>query len=245
MSDVSGRFVLTPSGEGGFVAYDPVTKTVSQGDNKDEATRNLSEAVELFCEGDGLRGPVNQQFDQDTIKDFAQFEREAALSARNVLLDEHSASFRWLMASLLAVNGGGLITFRESDLPLDGFGIIAAACFYVGMGAAFLIAMFGQRASQAMLSPVSEMVSFWNLASATGDFEETEYDKILYKVNAVGPIGTGSRVAGYTSFLAFTLGLASMLMAQHQIDQKKVKTTESKSEVGSTTKSAHAGKNDR
>ena len=44
------RFVLTLSDQGGFVAYDPATGTVSQGETKDEATKNLLEAVELFHE---------------------------------------------------------------------------------------------------------------------------------------------------------------------------------------------------
>jgi predicted RNase H-like HicB family nuclease len=40
--------VLTPAEEGGFVALNPETGTVSQGDSIEEAVANLREAVELY-----------------------------------------------------------------------------------------------------------------------------------------------------------------------------------------------------
>jgi predicted RNase H-like HicB family nuclease len=42
--------VLTPAEEGGFVALNPETGTVSQGDSIEEAVANLREAVELYLE---------------------------------------------------------------------------------------------------------------------------------------------------------------------------------------------------
>lgn len=42
--------VLTPAEEGGYVALNPETGTVSQGDTIEEAIANLREAVELFLE---------------------------------------------------------------------------------------------------------------------------------------------------------------------------------------------------
>ena len=42
--------VLTPAGEGGFVAYNPETGTASQGESIEEAVANLREAVELYLD---------------------------------------------------------------------------------------------------------------------------------------------------------------------------------------------------
>ena len=42
--------VLTPANEGGFVALNPETGTVSQGDTIEAAIANLREAVELYLE---------------------------------------------------------------------------------------------------------------------------------------------------------------------------------------------------
>ena len=42
--------VLTPSEDGGFVAYNPDTGTTTQGDTLGEALANLREAVELYLE---------------------------------------------------------------------------------------------------------------------------------------------------------------------------------------------------
>jgi predicted RNase H-like HicB family nuclease len=42
--------VLNPAEEGGFVALNPETGTVSQGDSIEQAIANLREAVELYLE---------------------------------------------------------------------------------------------------------------------------------------------------------------------------------------------------
>lgn len=42
--------VLSPAAEGGYVAYNPETGTVSQGDDVADALANLREAVELYLE---------------------------------------------------------------------------------------------------------------------------------------------------------------------------------------------------
>ncbi|MEO6064107.1 MAG: type II toxin-antitoxin system HicB family antitoxin [Thermoflexales bacterium] len=42
--------VLTPALEGGFVALNPETGTVSQGETVEEALANLREATELYLE---------------------------------------------------------------------------------------------------------------------------------------------------------------------------------------------------
>lgn len=42
--------VLNPAEDGGFVALNPETGTVSQGDTVEEAIANLREAVELYLE---------------------------------------------------------------------------------------------------------------------------------------------------------------------------------------------------
>ena len=42
--------VLTPAEEGGYVAHNPETGTMSQGETIEEAIANLREAVELYLE---------------------------------------------------------------------------------------------------------------------------------------------------------------------------------------------------
>ena len=42
--------VLTPAEEGGFIALNPETGTITQGETVEEAVKNLKEATELFLE---------------------------------------------------------------------------------------------------------------------------------------------------------------------------------------------------
>lgn len=47
--------VLTPAEEGGYIAFNPETRTTTDGDTIEEALANLKEAVELYLEVAPLR----------------------------------------------------------------------------------------------------------------------------------------------------------------------------------------------
>lgn len=51
--------VLNPAEEGGYVAFNPETGTITQGETVEEALANLKEAVELYLEDEDitLSGP--------------------------------------------------------------------------------------------------------------------------------------------------------------------------------------------
>jgi predicted RNase H-like HicB family nuclease len=46
--------VLTPAEEGGYIAYNPETRTTTQGETVEEALAMLKEAVELYLEDEDL-----------------------------------------------------------------------------------------------------------------------------------------------------------------------------------------------
>ncbi|MEK6372926.1 MAG: type II toxin-antitoxin system HicB family antitoxin [Acidobacteriota bacterium] len=51
------KIVLEPSDEGGYTAYVPALPgCISEGDDRDEAMKNIREAIELYLE------PVDQDF---------------------------------------------------------------------------------------------------------------------------------------------------------------------------------------
>lgn len=55
--------------------------------------------------------------DED-VRSIARLELSAASDLRNRLMDEHAASFRWLIATLFAANGGALIALVGlEDVP--------------------------------------------------------------------------------------------------------------------------------
>ena len=57
------KIVLEPSDEGGFTAYVPTLPgCISEGDSRDEALRNIREAIELYLEPveDDLAGSAGE-----------------------------------------------------------------------------------------------------------------------------------------------------------------------------------------
>jgi len=147
----------------------------------------------------------------DEIRAIAAREVESGISAKQTILEEHSASFKWLMASMLAINAGGLVKCADVVGIPSSWRLVAAISFLVGVLAALAIAWLGQRAARAMLTPLGEMIAFWTLVSATARFDETEHKKLLANVQASVASGQKSRWAGWLSTIAFAVGVISLL----------------------------------
>jgi hypothetical protein len=148
-------------------------------------------------------------FDDETVRQIAATELAASISAKQVLLEEHSASFRWLMASMLAINGGGLLALNDSAAIGVYWKAAATFSFYVGILAALAIAWLGQIATRRMLVPLAELIGFWSLVSSTSYFDQTDHAAIIKKVEASMKASYFSRWAGWLSVLAFSAGLAT------------------------------------
>jgi len=148
--------------------------------------------------------------DETDVKAIAMHELDAAKSSRQALLEEHSASFKWLMASMLALNSGGL--FALSDMAdIEGAHRAASAImFVIGILCALAIAWLGQISARKMLEPLSEMTSFWIVAAASGQFNEDEHSRIGSEIQSVIDKSKKARYCGWVSVVAFVLGVGSI-----------------------------------
>ncbi len=63
--------VLTHAEEGGYVAFNPETGTSTQGETVEDALANLTEAVELYLEGDPIKSLGAPLVTTVTVKDHA------------------------------------------------------------------------------------------------------------------------------------------------------------------------------
>jgi hypothetical protein len=148
----------------------------------------------------------------DEIRKIGELEFQAANSGRNSLLEEHSSSFKWLMASLLAINGGGLLGLKDIDESLSVMGLIAGGFFYLGIAGALLVAWLGQRSARALLEPLSELTGFWKAVSVTGYFAEDDHKAILERMKTSIGQAKYPAWAGWVSFASFSLGLLTLGM---------------------------------
>jgi hypothetical protein len=142
------------------------------------------------------------------------------------------------MASLLAVNGAGLLGIK--DLPLTVWSAVSAGSFYIGIAGSLLIAWFGQKAAQAMLAPLSELIGFWTITAVSGEFSADLHRQIIEKVEKSMTVGRRSGRAGWIAFLAFTAGIicAGVAVASGEMQKKVI----AKSVVSLTTPNATRAK---
>lgn len=141
------------------------------------------------------------------LRAMARHSAETSADGRKRILEEHSAAYRWLMASFLAVNGGGLIFLKDAKLESPTWLLASAIAFYVGIVGAFAIAWLGQRAARAAVEPMTELEVFWTMVSQTGIFDEEQFRTLTSKTAAVVSKSKLAPKAGWVSLAAFTVGL--------------------------------------
>lgn len=160
---------------------------------------------------------------QDSI---VEWNRKAALEEiellkvlRSTAWDEHTHSFRWLMASLLGINGAACLGILNlSIIPFD-HKLIAGGSFFVGILTALLVAVFGQHSVQKSLAPLQKQVGYWMTVAHDGERNEELESTLNDELKASARVGLGGRFAGWISALSFVVGAltAGAGMKQHEM----------------------------
>jgi hypothetical protein len=134
---------------------------------------------------------------------------ELLKDARYRIMDEHSHSFRWLMASLLLLNGSGcLAALGEDKIPLC-YKLAASATFLLGVISALLIAYFAQNALRIEISRISSAQAYWTGVLIDGEQDEDREKELAEDFNPNSSKRKRSdrwpRYAGFISTLCFVL----------------------------------------
>lgn len=139
------------------------------------------------------------------IRKLAAHELQHALESRRHVVEEHSSEFRWLLASLLAVNGGGLLFLKqelEQPTPLI---LASGLIFLVGIVFALLTGWQSQRANRAMIKPISLQTALWISVIETGEIQQDEYQRIEKEFQSAMKVARCTQILGWVSAVAFIL----------------------------------------
>jgi hypothetical protein len=159
---------------------------------------------------------LNERSETELAANIRQAEIQLQLvnSSNERLLEEHSAAFRWLMASFLAINGGGLLVVKDLGPPWNSSEMLAALSFYIGIVLALAIAWLGQRAARAALTPISKLSGFWSTVVATGEYDQEHHQEIISEFPKTLKKIRYAPLAGWGSLIAFSIGLGLIGWAQ-------------------------------
>lgn len=149
----------------------------------------------------------SEEIDPQLWQRTAEAELAAATHSRNALLEAHQDAYKWLVASLLAINGAGLLAVFNAAGLHDVGKIAAAAFFYLGIISSLLSSYLGQRANRLMIEPLSELMGYWITVAHDGDHVPERWEAINAKIQRAVRRSWAVQAAGWASAVCFSAGL--------------------------------------
>ncbi|HEY5721288.1 MAG TPA: hypothetical protein VIT45_03110 [Allosphingosinicella sp.] len=152
---------------------------------------------------------IHEEQDPQLWKRAAEAELAAASHSRNTLIEAHQDAYKWLLASLLAINGTGMLAIVNSSALSITAKIVAAVFFYAGIIASLLSSYLSQRASRALIVPFSELMAYWITVAHDGVHVPEMLNEIDLKVQRAVRKARPVEFAGWASVVCFSAGLAT------------------------------------
>lgn len=141
-------------------------------------------------------------------KQLARMQREIAISTKKIAMDEMSHASRWIMASVLAVNSGGLIACLSKLDGLSVAKIAAVSAFYFGLTLAVVAGWSLIRTNQKSLPFHSRMIAVWEMGAIDGNIDHEEIGQAARQFFEFAKKESGlADKLNKLSFVAFSVGL--------------------------------------
>jgi hypothetical protein len=126
---------------------------------------------------------------------------------RAISWEQHSHSFKWLMASLLVLNGGASLAILSAEnLPID-HRLWAGCAFVIGIVFALLVAVMGQRAIQSSFEPIQRYIGYWFTVAEDGERDEQAEANLAKELQGIKWKAKTSQGAGWLSAISFVVGV--------------------------------------
>ncbi|WP_324261586.1 hypothetical protein U4960_15935 [Altererythrobacter sp. H2] len=141
------------------------------------------------------------------IKEAAKEEIESLKFMRAVAWEQHSHSFKWLVGSLLALNGGGLLAIVQATGIALIERLFGGAAFALGIACALLVAVFAQHAIMASLMPLQRQIGYWMSVVDDGVRNEQFEAELASELGKSSRLEKLGRIGGWASAACFFVGL--------------------------------------
>ena len=145
----------------------------------------------------------------DDIRRLAEVNLNVILSLQNRLLDENSSAFRWILASLLTINGGAAIGSISTEFVTIQGKFCGGVAFSSGIFFALMLAYVTTFSVKATTQPLVALIDLWTTAAITGEVDPSDLEAKQAEVrSSVKPWSLISHLFGWLSFFSFAIGLA-------------------------------------
>lgn len=159
---------------------------------------------------------------QQIVKRLAAFEITASIESRSKMIDEHGSAFRWMVASLFALNGGSILSIFGSD----GFGapylFLSFWVFFAGIIFTFATVIMAQISDRKMIAQLHSWGLYWTRVSCTGVTDLQHEKEIKDKISDAENFGRQARVLGFFAMMAFVVGVLTAAVFQQKFELEKL-----------------------
>lgn len=136
----------------------------------------------------------------------AKYSAELAKVSHQKSIDEHNAAFRWLLASLFALNGGAIVAIINSSNAPKSLVHWPASLFFAGILAAFWMAIMAQNSDRRMIAAMAMWGAYWTEVSVTCEINPDRESEISRLVALGERFGRRGRQSGIISMALFGMG---------------------------------------
>lgn len=163
-----------------------------------------------------------------TVQSLAEFETASAIESRSKLIDEHNAAFRWMVASLFALNGGAIFSMLSGDR----FGLAPATpafwMFFGGIVSTFMTVILAQISDRLMIAQMHQWGLYWTMVRDTGTRDPQTEIEIKERIKRAEVLGRRSRYLAIFAMIWFMTGAfgAAVLKQKSEIERLKTETNE-------------------
>jgi hypothetical protein len=158
----------------------------------------------------------------DAVRNLARFEASAAVESRSKLIDEHNAAFRWIVASLFALNGGAILSiFGKGGIGINS-SLAAFWVFLAGIIAIFLTVIFAQISDRLMIAQLHRWGLYWTTVCITGARDENDEKQIKGEIANAESYGLTSRRFAFVAMLLFILGVLTTIALEQRADVDQI-----------------------
>jgi hypothetical protein len=174
----------------------------------------------------------------DAMRRLAAFEVTAAEESRAKLIDEHSAAFRWMIASLFALNGGAVLTIFGSEKLGVQPTLPAFWVFFAGIVATFLAVLFGQLSDRAMIAQMHKWGLYWTTVGALDERDDSQESSIKKHIQNAEGWGRWARIQAIFAMIFFVLGVLTAVVLQQESEIARLESAMDQSEADAARISA-------
>lgn len=146
------------------------------------------------------------------LKGAALEEKRVLDEIRQNLWSEHAQLFRWLTASLLAINSAAAFAILSAESLSPITKLISGGLFCLGILCSLLVGVLAQRSTQRVMPKIQEMVGYWIAVSIDGKRDEA-LEKVLLDQLQEKDLARVSMAFGWLSAILFAGGVVCVGLA--------------------------------